>query len=131
MKEYPYSTGELVRAARVSLRDVQWWIQRGLLKPRMTEGLRGGRGGYCRRWTGRDVWRAALIRELAERGFQTKWIRARLAGLMSLAGAYLVIAGDAATWVPSKRAALKLAAEVAAPVFLITRADVEGTISIS
>lgn len=62
-----YTSGEVARIARVSLRQLQWWDERSVVSPRQE--------GHRRVYRAEEVVEVAVIAELRRKGFSLQKIR--------------------------------------------------------
>lgn len=62
-----YSSSEVAKIARVSLRQLQWWDERNVVSPRHE--------GHRRLYTPEEVLEVALIAELRRKGFSLQKLR--------------------------------------------------------
>jgi DNA-binding transcriptional MerR regulator len=83
-----YSSREVARLARVSLRQLQWWDERHVVSPRHQ--------GHRRMYTTEEVLEITVIAELRRKGFSLQKLRRGLRYLQKDMGRRLsdVLAGD-------------------------------------
>ncbi len=83
-----YSSSDVARIARVSLRQLQWWDERHVVSPRHQ--------GHRRKYTAEEVLEVTLIAELRKKGFSLQKLRRVLRYLQKDMGRRLseVLAGD-------------------------------------
>lgn len=67
MPQAIYSTAQVARVTGVTLRQLQWWDERKLLKAPQVK--------HSRQYSEREMFAAALFRDLKERGFSIQVIR--------------------------------------------------------
>lgn len=84
-----YSSSEVARIARVSLRQLQWWDERHVVSPRHQ--------GHRRMYTAEEVLEVTVIAELRKKGFSLQKLRRVLRYLQKDMDRRLsdVLAGDA------------------------------------
>jgi DNA-binding transcriptional MerR regulator len=130
-----YTTKQVASLCSVSLRQLQWWDEAGLIHPGIKQGQRGGSGRY-RIWMQEDIERVRIIRQLREKGVYFSHIASLLKRIDHSQPGYVLIEG---TWekrvckvrekyfwrpkktryCPDEQQAIRLAASIDGPVLLI------------
>jgi len=111
--EFTFSSKDLVRRARISMRQMQWWTEHGYLPC--------GMRGHSRTFTERDVLQAALMRELKVKGVTLAKMR-RVSSVLALnaGNRYLITDGRRmVVWSNDEMHIIRAAKESKFPVVVI------------
>lgn len=113
-----FSTRELANRARVSLRQLQWWDERGLVSVRHER--------HRRIYTPDDAIQVIVISQLRQAGLSLQWIRRVLnkEARELMAGGYLVVARKRCMIAPNAEDAIRYAHTAGGSVVIV---DLEGS----
>ncbi len=83
MDERTFTTNEISRITGVSLRQLQWWDERGLISPKQWE--------HQRHWTGDELLGVSLAFDMRKRGISLQKIRRLLPRIISMSAEVAII----------------------------------------
>jgi hypothetical protein len=82
-------SNEIVKATGVSLRQLQWWDERGIIRPAREHGA-GGQG-LLREYSDADLRKIRIMKELRDKGLGIQTIRKLLPKIIGKDFAYVAI----------------------------------------